>query len=131
MSNVPAGLRYTKEHEWAQIDGDVAKIGITDFAQSELGDVVLVLLPAVGDRVEHFEPMGEVESVKAVSELFSPLSGEVVEVNSALAINPELVNDSPYEEGWMLKVNISNPSELDNLMSAADYERFLETADAH
>lgn len=131
MSNVPVELLYTKEHEWAQIDGDVAKIGITDFAQSELGDVVLVLLPTVGDRVEHFKPMGEVESVKAVSELFSPLSGKVVEVNSALAVNPELVNDSPYEEGWMLKVNISNPSELDKLMSAADYERFLEAADEH
>jgi glycine cleavage system H protein len=120
--DLPNDRSYSKEHEWAlpQPDGTVL-VGITEFAQHELGDVVYVELPKAGAQVAQFKQMGEVESVKAVSELFSPLSGEVVEVNTALKDTPELVNESPYEKGWLVRVKPANPAELDALMDAAAY----------
>ena len=122
----PENLKYSREHEWLRVGNDgVALVGITHFAQDELGDVVFVELPDVGDEVGQFEKMGEIESVKAVSDLYSPVSGTVVERNDALTDAPELVNDSPYEDGWMLRVEVSDSSEVDNLLSAAEYEAFL------
>ena len=122
----PENLKYSREHEWLRIGDDgVALVGITHFAQDELGDVVFVELPDVGDEVGQFEKMGEIESVKAVSDLYSPVSGTVVERNDALTDAPELVYDSPYEDGWMLRVEVSDSSEVDNLLSAAEYEAFL------
>ena len=124
----PDGLRYSEEHEWARVDGGgTAVVGVTHFAQDSLGDVVFVELPAAGDEVVQFEKMGEIESVKAVSDLYSPVSGTVVERNESLADSPELVNDSPYEGGWMLRIRLSDPSELDALMSAAEYSALVES----
>lgn len=124
----PDGLRYSEEHEWARADGGgTATVGVTHFAQDSLGDVVFVELPAAGDEVVQFEKMGEIESVKAVSDLYSPVSGTVVERNESLADSPELVNDSPYEGGWMLRIRLSDPSELDALMSAAEYSALVES----
>lgn len=124
----PDTLRYSKEHEWARADGGgAATVGVTHFAQDSLGDVVFVELPEAGDEVVQFEKMGEIESVKAVSDLYSPLSGTVTERNERLADSPELVNDSPYEGGWMLRVQMSDPSEMDALMSAAEYSALVES----
>ena len=124
----PENLRYSREHEWVRVGDDgVATVGITHFAQDELGDVVFVELPDVGDEVVQFEKMGEIESVKAVSDLYSPVSGSVVERNDALTDAPELVNDSPYEDGWMLRVEVSDSSEADGLLSAGEYEAFLRS----
>jgi glycine cleavage system H protein len=123
MANVPAELKYTREHEWAKVEGEHARIGITAFAQEQLGDVVLVELPKVGARVTAMKTFGVVESVKAVSDLFAPVTGEVVEVNAELPKKPELVNSDPYGTGWMLVVRMSNPKDVDGLMSAADYEK--------
>lgn len=120
--NLPADLKYSEEHEWARVEGGKAVIGITDFAQSELGDIVFVELPEVGDTLTFGEPFGSVESVKTVSELYAPVSGKVVQVNSSLADTPEKVNESPYGEGWMIEVELSNPSELEKLWSAQKYE---------
>ena len=118
----PADRKYSKEHEWVLMESDgSARIGITDFAQTELGDVVYVQLPRVGDTVTQFSQMGEVESVKAVSELFCPVSGEVTEVNDAVVKKPEVVNSDPYTEGWLIKVKVSNTSELDTLLDAEAY----------
>lgn len=127
MSNVPAGLKYSKEHEWVKVDEDgvTVIIGITDYAQKELGDVVQVDLPKVGASVSAMETFGELESVKAVSELFSPVSGEVIEINTALGDSPELINDDPYEEGWMIKIRLSDPGELDKLLSPKEYEEMI------
>ena len=125
MANVPAGLKYTREHEWAKVEGDRVRIGITDFAQEQLGDVVFVELPKVGARVTAMKTFGVVESVKAVSDLFAPVSGEVVEANADLPKSPELVNTDPYGKGWMLVIRMSNPKEMDGLMSAADYEKLV------
>ncbi|MEK3887786.1 glycine cleavage system protein GcvH [Bacillus sp. FSL K6-3431] len=119
--NLPKELRYSDEHEWIKTEGENMRIGITDFAQSELGDIVFVELPEVGDVVTADEPFGSVESVKTVSELYSPLSGKVIEVNEELEDNPEYVNESPYEKAWMIVVEPSDHSELDNLMSAEQY----------
>ncbi|HEU4440004.1 MAG TPA: glycine cleavage system protein GcvH [Methylomirabilota bacterium] len=127
MANVPAELKYTREHEWAKVEGDRARIGITAFAQEQLGDVVFVELPKVGAKVTAMKTFGVVESVKAVSDLFAPVSGEVVEVNDALPKNPELVNSDPYGRGWMLVIRMSDPKDVDSLMSAADYQKL--TAD--
>jgi len=127
MVNVPGELRYTKEHEWAKLEGDKARVGITAFAQEQLGDVVFVELPKVGAKVTALKTFGVVESVKAVSDLFAPVTGEVVEVNAELPKQPELVNTDPYGKGWMLVIRMSSPKELDGLMSAADYEKL--TAD--
>jgi glycine cleavage system H protein len=121
--DVPGHLKYSKEHEWASAEGDVAVIGITDFAQNQLGDVVYVELPKVGVQVKLMVPFGVVESVKTASDLFAPVSGEVLEVNAALSDQPELVNSSPYEGAWMIKVRMSDPAELDALLSADDYEK--------
>lgn len=120
--DIPANRRYSKEHEWALVEDDGAvRVGITDFAQHELGDVVYVEVPAVGARVEQGKHMGEIESVKAVSDLFSPVTGEVTEVNPQIKSNPELVNSSPYDGGWLLKVKPDNAGELDNLLDASAY----------
>lgn len=123
--NLPNGLKYSEEHEWVQVEGNRVKIGITDFAQSELGDIVFVELPEVGDELTAGEPFGSVESVKTVSELYAPVSGKVVEINEELDDAPELVNEAPYEKAWMIVVEISDSSELDNLMTAEQYEKMI------
>ncbi|QUW00498.1 glycine cleavage system protein GcvH [Chloracidobacterium sp. MS 40/45] len=125
MANYPDDLQYTKDHEWIRLTGDTGRVGITFYAQDSLGDVVYVDLPKVGTAVKANEPFGSVESVKAVSELFSPVSGEVIEVNTKLSDAPELVNTSPYDEGWMIVIRLSNPGEVDALLSAAEYEDFI------
>ncbi|MBI1801092.1 MAG: glycine cleavage system protein GcvH [Chloroflexi bacterium] len=123
----PADLRYSRDHEWVKLNGHEATIGITDYAQHALGDVVYVEVNAVGKPVVQFEVFGVVESVKAASDLFAPISGKVTAVNEALADNPEWVNAAPYGEGWMIKVSAANLAELDKLMSAADYDAYLTT----
>ena len=128
MAQVPDDRRYTREHEWAKVEGDRARIGITAFAQEQLGDVVFVELPKVGARVTAMKTFGVVESVKAVSDLFAPVSGEVAEANAALAKKPEVVNADPYGEGWMLVVRLADPKEVEGLMTAADYETFIDGA---
>ena len=128
MSNVPVDLKYTREHEWAKVEGERARIGITAFAQEQLGDVVFVELPKVGARVTAMQGFGVVESVKAVSDLFAPLSGEVVEVNGDLTKRPETVNADPYGQGWMIVIRCTDAKELDALMSAADYEKLITAA---
>ena len=126
----PADLNYSKEHEWVRMESDdVAVVGITEFAQDSLGDVVFVELPEVESEVGQFEKMGEIESVKAVSDLYSPVSGSVLERNDALVDSPELVNDSPYDKGWMLRIAVANGSDIGKLMSASEYESFLESED--
>ena len=129
--NAPKNLRYTKDHEWVRRDGDVATIGITDFAQSELGDIVYVELPETGSTVESGREFGTVESVKAVSEVYAPVSGEVIAVNDELREHPELVNADPYENGWILRVRASKVEEFAVLMAAGDYERFVEAGAGH
>lgn len=119
--SVPADLLYSEEHEWVKQEGDKVRIGITDFAQDELGDIVFVELPEVGDELELDEPFGSVESVKTVSELYAPLSGKIVEVNEDLEDSPEFVNDSPYDKAWMVVVEPSDESELDRLLTAEQY----------
>jgi glycine cleavage system H protein len=120
--NFPSELRYTKEHEWVRVEGDIAIIGITEFAQSELGDIVYVEVETIGESLNKDEVFGTVEAVKTVSDLFMPVSGELLEVNGGLEGNPELVNKDPYGEGWMVKVRMSNPSEVDGLLDAAAYQ---------
>lgn len=126
----PPDLKYTKEHEWVRVEGDIGTVGITDYAQDQLGDIVFVDLPSTGITVSQMQKFGEIESVKAVSELFSPVSGEVSEVNTALADQPELVNDFPYGEGWMLRIRLSEPSEVDQLLTAQDYDEFTAQEDS-
>ncbi|KFL15760.1 glycine cleavage system protein H [Geobacillus stearothermophilus] len=123
--NTPKELRYSKEHEWVRVEGDKVRIGITDFAQSELGDIVFVELPEVGAELTANEPFGSVESVKTVSELYAPISGTVVEVNEALNDNPEYVNESPYEKAWMIVIEPKDLSEVDNLLTAEQYEAMI------
>src|SRR5512132_1095864 len=122
MANVPEDLHYSKDHEWVRVDGDQAIIGITDYAQNSLGDVVYVELPKVGDEFAANESFGSVESVKAVSEVFTPVSGSVVEVNETLNDEPEKVNENPYGAGWMIRVRMSSPGAVDSLLTAAEYE---------
>lgn len=124
--NLPKDLRYSEEHEWVKVEGDKVRIGITDFAQSELGDIVFVELPEVGDEVEADEPFGSVESVKTVSELYAPISGKVVEVNEELNDNPEYVNESPYEKAWMIVVEPNNIDDVNKLMTAEQYEEMIK-----
>ena len=124
----PANLRYTKDHEWVKVDGDVATIGVTDFAANQLGDVVFVDLPSSGKSVEQFATFGVVESVKAVSDLYAPLSGEVVEVNPDLSGNPELVNSDPFGGGWMIKVRVADAAQVDGLLDQAAYDRLTAEA---
>lgn len=121
----PADLRYDKEHEWVRVEGDAAVIGISDFAQDQLGEVVYVDLPSVGDELVAGETFGEIESVKSVSELYAPVSGTVVEVNDELDGSPEVINSDPYGSGWMVKVQLGDAAELDGLMSADEYEAFV------
>jgi glycine cleavage system H protein len=131
MATYPAELRYTREHEWAKIDGKRARVGITHYAQDQLGDVVFVELPKVGAKVAQLQTFGVVESVKAVSDLFAPISGVVVEVNQELTREPERVNRDPYGAGWLVVVELSHPAEAEKLMTAAQYEEFLKTAGGH
>jgi len=121
----PEDLHYTKQHEWVRLSGDVGVIGITDYAQNELGDIVYVDLPNVGAKVEQAKVMGSVESVKAVSDLYSPVSGEVIEINTALTTAPEKLNESPHGDGWLVKIRLSVPAEIQGLMSAADYTKYV------
>lgn len=121
--STPQGLKYSEEHEWVKEEDGKYRIGITHFAQSELGDIVFVELPSVGDELKSDEPFGSVESVKTVSELYAPITGKVIEVNEDLEDSPELVNESPYEGAWMVVMEASKPEELDELMSAEDYDK--------
>jgi glycine cleavage system H protein len=123
--NIPAELKYTKDHEWVKIEGDVAIVGITEFAQSELGDIVYVEIETIGETLNQEEVFGSVEAVKTVSDLFMPVSGEILEFNDALEANPELVNSDPYGEGWMIKVKLSDSSQYDQLLDAATYEGLI------
>jgi len=124
--NIPSNLKYTKDHEWVAIDGNTATIGITDFAQSELGDIVYVDIDTVGESLDKDEVFGTVEAVKTVSDLFLPASGEVVEFNEALEDQPELVNSDPYGEGWMVKVTLDDSADLDTLLDAEAYKALIE-----
>ncbi|HZN05533.1 MAG TPA: glycine cleavage system protein GcvH [Pyrinomonadaceae bacterium] len=126
MANVPEDLHYSKDHEWVRVDGEEAIIGITDYAQNSLGDVVYVELPKAGDKFSTGESFGSVESVKAVSEVFTPVSGAIARINESLADEPEKVNSDPYGEGWMIRVQMSNPGEVDSLLTAAEYEDFTK-----
>jgi len=122
---VPAELRYSKEHEWVRVEGDIATVGITDHAQEQLGDLVYLELPKVGTAVRQFEKLGEIESVKAVSDLFSPVSGEVTERNEEAVKSPELVNQDPYSRGWLVRLTLSDASEVDKLLTAEQYEELV------
>lgn len=126
MASVPKGLHYTKEHEWVLMEDNIATIGITDFAQESLGDVTYIQLPKEGEAISKNDPFGVVESVKAVSDLYAPVSGRVLEVNQPLLDAPELVNQDPYTDGWMLKIEVKDSSDLDDLMEAGDYKDYIE-----
>ncbi|HEX5735000.1 MAG TPA: glycine cleavage system protein GcvH [Blastocatellia bacterium] len=126
MANTPEDLSYTKDHEWVRVRGEQATIGITDHAQNQLGDVVYVELPKVGEKFEVTEPFGSVESVKAVSEIYMPLTGSVVEVNEKLNDAPELVNADPYGDGWMIVIKMDNPAQVDGLLNSAEYEDYIK-----
>lgn len=122
----PKDLKYTKEHEWVRVEGNIATVGITDYAQDSLGDVVYVELPQEGGSVTKSEPFGVVESVKAVSDLYSPISGSVSEVNDAIVDNPEVINEDPYGDAWMIKVEVNSPDDLADLLSSEEYQKFIE-----
>ena len=126
MSEVRAGLKYSKEHEWALIEGDIATVGITDHAQSELGDIVFVELPNVGDTFAQGDSFGTIEAVKTVAELYAPISGEIVEINTALSDAAEIVNSEAYTGGWIVKIRVANPSEIEELLSAEDYSALIQ-----
>src|SRR4051812_22273271 len=126
MANVPEDLHYSKDHEWIKVEGDVGTIGITDYAQNSLGDVVYVELPKVGDKFEAHESFGSVESVKAVSEIFTPVGGEIIAVNESLQDEAEKVNTDPYGDAWMIRIRMTNPGEVDSLLNAAEYEDFTK-----
>ena len=126
---IPKELRYSKEHEWAAVDDSIATIGITDYAQAQLGDIVYVELPEAGTQVTKDDKFGVVESVKAVSDVYSPVTGTVVAVNTGLPNSPETLNEEPYGDGWMIRVELSDPEELNDLMTAAEYEKFIEAAE--
>jgi len=123
--NIPSELKYTKDHEWIKIDGDVATVGITDFAQSELGDIVYVDIETVGEELDQEEVFGTVEAVKTVSDLFLPLTGEIIEFNETLEDDPELVNNDPYGDGWMVKIKISDTAQIDGLLTADGYKEVI------
>lgn len=127
MSEIREGLRYTREHEWLKVEGENARVGITAHAQNELTDIVFVEVPEVGRKVRKGETIGAVESVKTVADVYSPVSGEVVEANSELEDAPQLINESPYERGWMAVIRMSDPDEVDDLMDASEYEAYLES----
>ena len=123
--NIPADLKYTKDHEWIKVEGDTATVGVTDFAQGELGDIVYVEVETVGDALDREEVFGTVEAVKTVSDLFLPLSGEIIEFNESLESEPETVNSDPYGKGWMIKMKIANPKELEDLLDASAYKELI------
>ncbi len=123
--NVPTNLKYTQDHEWALIEGEYALIGITDYAQSQLGDIVFIELPAVGTAIQQGASLGTIEAVKTVADVFAPLSGEVVEVNTALKDAAELMNKDPYGEGWFARLKLTNPAEVANLLNPADYQKLI------
>jgi glycine cleavage system H protein len=125
IMNVPKNLKYTNDHEWIKVDGEIATIGITDFAQGELGDIVYVEVDTLEETLDKEEVFGTVEAVKTVSDLFMPISGEILEFNESLETNPEKVNDNPYEDGWMIKIKISDASELEELLSPEDYQNTI------
>lgn len=125
IMNIPEGLKYTSEHEWVRMDGDLAYVGITDYAQEQLGDIVFVDIPSVGETLEAGEVFGTIEVVKTVTDLFLPVSGEIVEQNEELESNPELVNNDPYGKGWIIKIKPNDASDLDNLLDAAGYKAIL------
>ncbi len=127
MSNIPEELKYSKDHEWVKVDGDVATVGITDYAQDSLGDVVYVELPNEGENFKSHDAFGSVESVKAVSEIFTPIAGEIVETNEGLNDAPEVVNDDPYGDAWLVKIKMDNSGELDELLSSEEYGEFLKS----
>ena len=124
--NLPENLKYTDDHEWVSVKDDVAIIGITDFAQSELGDIIFVEFPDTGMSINQKDSVGTLEAVKTVADIYSPVTGEVIEVNDNLESSPELINEDPYEEGWILKIKISNKDELDGLLSNSDYEKIIK-----
>ena len=121
----PNELKYTKDHEWVKIDGDIALIGITDHAQSELGDIIFIEFPEINDNIEKTEPFGTIEAVKTVADLFAPLSGKILEINNSLEDSPELVNSDAYGEGWIVKVSVDDPSQLNDLLSSESYEKLI------
>lgn len=123
--NIPDNLKYTKDHEWLKIEGDTALVGITDFAQGELGDVVFVEIDTVGETIDKEEPFGTIEAVKTVSDIYMPVSGEILEKNPKLDTNPEVINKDPYGDGWMIKIKLTNPAEAEELMTAAQYQEQL------
>ena len=127
MSNIPEELKYSKDHEWVKVDGDVATVGITDYAQDSLGDVVYVELPNEGENFKSHDAFGSVESVKAVSEIFTPIAGKIVETNEGLNDAPEIVNDDPYGDAWLVKIRMDNSGELDELLSSEEYGEFLKS----
>ena len=124
--DIPEDLQYTEEHEWVLVEDDIAIIGISDYAQGELGDVVFVELPQIGDLIQQMEPFGTIEAVKTVADLFAPISGEVVEINTLLEDGPHLINEDPYGEGWLIKIKISDQIELENLLSSEDYTSLIQ-----
>ncbi len=123
--DLPEDLKYSKEHEWVLVEGNVATVGITDYAQDQLGDIVFVELPAVGDKVSREDAFGVVESVKAVSDIYAPLTGKVIEINDDLPDNPEILNEDPYCDGWIIKIEMSDPDEIDDLLSPSEYEEYI------
>jgi glycine cleavage system H protein len=129
MTDIPSELRYTKDHEWAKKAGDIVEVGVTAYAVEQLGDVTLVDLPAIGTKVAAEQRFGDIESVKTVSELFAPIGGEVTEVNDALRDKPELINDGPYSQGWMVRIKVSSAAEFEKLMDASAYEKYLGSLD--
>jgi glycine cleavage system H protein len=131
MVEIKPDLRYTKSHEWIKVDGDTATMGVSDFAQSELGDITYLELPEPGESVTQSEPLGVIESVKAASDIYAPVSGEIVEANDQVVDAPESVNSSPYDDAWLVKIKLSDPSEVDALMDSAAYEKFVEEEGGH
>jgi len=131
MSEIPAGLYFTKSHEWAKIEGDVATLGVSDFAQNELGDITYLELPEPGTTITQGEPLGVIESVKAASDIYSAVSGEILEANQEVIDSPEFVNSSPYDKAWLVKVRMSDPSEINNLMDSEVYTKFADEQSGH
>ncbi len=123
--NTPENLKYTKEHEWCKIDGNIATVGITDFAQSELGDIVFVEFPNVSDEINQNDTVGTIEAVKTVADLYSPLSGKIIEINDSLESEPNLINDSPYDQGWIFKIEITNNDEYNDLLNSNSYKEII------
>ena len=124
--NLPKNIKYTEDHEWARIENDIVTIGITDFAQSELGDIIFIEFPEVNTSVSQKDTIGTLEAVKTVADLFSPICGNIIELNDNLESNPELINDSPYEDGWILKIKVNDKDEFESLLSSSDYEKIIK-----